>query len=149
MCGLCGLLSCARMVCVRERDGRVYCCVGVPRVCASPPPPPVTGTHVTPVLGFLSLDPSDPSLLHPNPSEVASVFTLPLATLTDPGHKVVEQRPYNSDVYKGRPPSAPGRLTTFAMPAYLGGPAKVWGLTAYILEQVLAEVIVPVLQKPE
>lgn len=33
-----------------------------------------------------------------------------------------------------------------SMPAFTGGPAKVWGLTAFILDQVLDEVLIPTLR---
>lgn len=82
----------------------------------------VTGVHVTPIVGFLgelSLDELDP-----NPAEIDGVFTLALPELVDPARR------YQQD-YGER-----GRLQVFD-----AGPWPVWGLTAYILEGVLRDVM--------
>lgn len=103
-------------------------------------PPVVTGTHVTPVIGFLGVDPTLPGVLKPSEAEVASVFTIPLHKLLDPAGRVMEPLPaYKNPTRK----LAPGTGDTVLMPAFLAGPEKVWGLTAYILDQILSGVIVP------
>lgn len=82
----------------------------------------ITGVHVTPVVGFLgelSLDE-----LRPNPDEIGGVFALALAELVDPSRR------YQQDF------GPRGRLQVFD-----AGPWPVWGLTSYILEGVLREVM--------
>lgn len=82
----------------------------------------ITGVHVTPVVGFLgelSLDE-----LNPSPHEIDGVFTLTLPDLLSP------TRRYQQD-YGTR-----GRLQVFD-----AGPWPVWGLTAYILEGILKDVL--------
>lgn len=90
----------------------------------------VTGTHVTPAVGFLerdfeSADHLDAELAL-NAGEVAGAFVLSLTQLQDPA-------------LVGSTDLGPrGRI-----PVYRGGPAPVWGLTAYILSHVLDEVLLP------
>lgn len=82
----------------------------------------VTGVHVTPVVGFLGeLSLSE---LRPNPDEIGGVFSLALPELIG-----TEQR-YLQDF------GPRGRLQVFD-----AGPWPVWGLTAYILEGVLRDVM--------
>jgi 8-oxo-dGTP pyrophosphatase MutT (NUDIX family) len=82
----------------------------------------ITGVHVTPVVGFLG----DVALdeLSPNPAEIDGVFALALPELVDPASR------YQQD-YGER-----GRLQVFD-----AGPWPVWGLTAFILEGVLRDVL--------
>jgi nudix motif 8 len=82
----------------------------------------ITGVHVTPVIGFLG----EVSLasLTPSPHEIDEVFTLALPALVDPARR------YQQD-YGPR-----GCLQVFD-----AGPWPVWGLTAYILEGVLKELL--------
>ncbi len=82
----------------------------------------ITGVQVTPVVGFLgelSLDE-----LTPSPQEIDGVFTLALPELVDPARR------YQQDF------GPRGRLQVFD-----AGPWPVWGLTAYILEGVLRDVL--------
>ena len=79
------------------------------------------GYAVTPVIGLVHLDAD----LVPCPREVAEVFEVPLAHLSDPGAHVVERRMFSGvqyDMY-----AVPSRDTD-------GAPRHIWGLTAGILE---------------
>ena len=109
--------------------------------------PAVTGTHVTPVIGFLNIDPTAPGVLKPSAAEVAQVFTMPLATLTSPKNRVIEQLPltYNQSAARAGLIGKDGK--SYSMPAFLGGPEKIWGLTAYILDQILTDVIIPTMRQ--
>lgn len=60
-------------------------------VSISPSLSPVTGTRVTPTVGFVDRDMEDMSWLSPEPCEVDTVFTLPLTHLTDPNNLVMRQ----------------------------------------------------------
>lgn len=82
----------------------------------------ITGVHVTPVVGFLG--DVDPGHLVPNPDEIDAIFTLTLEELVDPARRYEQ--------YHG--PRGP-------IPVFDAGPFPVWGLTAYILEGVLKEVL--------
>lgn len=82
----------------------------------------ITGVHVTPVVGFLGALSLDE--LRPNPAEIDGVFALALPELLDP------TRRYQQDLGER------GRLQVFD-----AGPWPVWGLTAYILEGVLRDVL--------
>lgn len=83
-----------------------------------------TGTVVTPVVAVreANLDLEDVVCSE----EVASVFALPLAHLLQEANR--DLRAYD---HRGR------------LPVFLGGPATIWGLTAYILDGVLHDVIKP------
>ena len=80
--------------------------------------------RVTPVVGMLGE--IDLSTVRFNPDEVAAVFALTLRQLRDPSLRGT--RPL---------PSRPG-LTS---PTFGGGLAEVWGMTAYILESFLRNVV--------
>lgn len=90
----------------------------------------VTGTYVTPAVGFLEHDFESAEHLDAeltlDAGEVAGAFVLSLAQLQDP------------TLLGSTDLGARGRI-----PVYRGGPAPVWGLTAYILSQVLEEVLLP------
>ncbi len=99
----------------------------------------ITGTHVTPVLGYVHGDASACVQLPPaSPDEVESVFMLTLPELADPEHYEVEDRsiPYKSAgvTLQHRP---------YVLPVFKGGPRKVWGLTAYMLDSILRQVLLP------
>lgn len=79
-----------------------------------------TGFIITPVAAVLPEDVE----VHPNPAEVARVFTAPLSFFTDPGN-VVE-----------REMTVPG-LGTRMVPYYHVEGETVWGATAMILRQFL------------
>jgi len=79
----------------------------------------ITGVAVTPVIASLGeLDVDD---LRLSTDEIAAAFTLSLAQLADPLH---------------RSQQAFGRLKA---PRFTAGPHPVWGLTAWILDEVLRE----------
>lgn len=88
----------------------------------------ITGVRVTPVVGYLGE--VDLGRLSPSAAEIDVVFTVPLAELLDPT-KVGEQ---TFGARQGRP-------TT--LPVFNAGPHPVWGLTAYLLDTLLREVIAP------
>jgi nudix motif 8 len=83
----------------------------------------ITGVPVTPVAGFVG-ELGDLSVLAPNPREIDRVFALTLAELRDPSHREIQD-------FGPR-----GRL-----PVFTAGPDPVWGLTAYILDHFLSEVV--------
>ena len=100
----------------------------------------ITGTHVTPVLGFLHGDAAVCQREPPaSPNEVDSVFALTLPQLADAEHYEVEDRsvPYRSAgvTLQHRP---------YLLPVFKGGPHKVWGLTAYMLDGMLRQLLLPV-----
>jgi nudix motif 8 len=95
----------------------------------------VTGTLVTPVLGFFDGSHAAKDLLatadNYNAAEVAEVFTLSLEHLLNPAHVSLESlRPT---------PQRP----SITMPVFTGGPQRVWGLTAVILAGMLSDLVVP------
>lgn len=75
----------------------------------------LTGIAVTPVVCYLG---ELPEMLHPNPDEVAEVFTVPLVDLLDSSLWV-----------------HPDGLA----PIFIGGPHVIWGLTGYILQRFALE----------
>jgi 8-oxo-dGTP pyrophosphatase MutT (NUDIX family) len=99
----------------------------------------VTGTMVTPVLCFIprALDAAAVAAAARASVEVAATFSLSVAELTDPAARTVEE--------------LSGRWT---MPRFLVAgktppqPAPVWGLTAFMVDGVLRDLIVPVFQLP-
>ena len=82
----------------------------------TPPVLAITGTIVTPVVGFIEnvKTEEDLQLLRCSASEdeVESIFTLRLSQLTNDAHRGVE------DIHRGP-----------MMPYFTAGPAKIWGLT--------------------
>lgn len=97
----------------------------------------VTGTIVTPVIGYVEadLDDTDPTGafagLELSAGEVEEAFTLSVRHLTNPENVETQMLEH------------PLRDRAEAIPRYLGGPAPVWGLTAYMLEPLLRDLIVP------
>jgi len=88
----------------------------------------ITGTLVTPVVGYLGpVDLADLSR-RANKAEIAEVFAIPIQDLLDPTHMVYESILLGDD-----------------MPAFMSGKHRVWGLTAFILHHFLIEVALPVL----
>ncbi|XP_078615841.1 mitochondrial coenzyme A diphosphatase NUDT8-like [Branchiostoma floridae x Branchiostoma japonicum] len=67
----------------------------------------------------------DPAKLKLSPREVAAVFPLSFSHLLDPAHQRYTTMKRRHDNY------------SYTMPVWLGGPHRVWGLTAIILDQVL------------
>lgn len=78
----------------------------------------MTGIAVTPVVGFLG-DLKDLPL-RPNPDEVSELFTIKISDL------LVDENWVKRD---------------FSAPIFKGGPHVIWGLTGYLLEKFLNEVI--------
>ncbi|WP_442814877.1 NUDIX hydrolase [Streptomyces sp. NBC_01775] len=78
---------------------------------------PVSGFVVTPVLGWWRR----PTPVTPvDPGETARVFTVPVADLTDPAHRVMAVHPAGH-----------------AGPAFRVGSALVWGFTAGVIDRIL------------
>jgi len=99
------------------------------------PVPAITGTMVTPVLGFIEKDLGNGEIgtcsrglaldrLAPEPGEVASVFALGLDQLVSPAFREMDDL------------GARGRI-----PAFTAGPVRIWGLTAYILDRILLNIV--------
>ncbi len=81
---------------------------------------PPSNFMLTPVVGFTPT----PPLLHPNPDEVETVFSVPLSRLFDPATIVEEEWTlYGMQV----------RVPFFALEGY-----KVWGATAIVISELLA-----------
>jgi len=78
----------------------------------------MTGVAVTPVVGFLG-ELNDLKLAA-NPDEVEQFFTVPMDSL------LVESNWTHRD---------------FSAPVFNGGPFVIWGLTAYLLDRLLKEII--------
>ncbi|MHC0431977.1 NUDIX hydrolase [Streptomyces sp. O3] len=78
---------------------------------------PVSGFVVTPVLAWWR-EPSPVGVV--DPGETARVFTVPVAELTDPAHRVTAVHPRG---HEG--------------PAFLVGSALVWGFTAGVIDRIL------------
>ena len=105
--------------------------------------PAVTGTLVTPVIGFVERDVGDLTHLRPNRHEVASVFTRTVARLTDPSYRRYE------DIRRPSMTGIEGAVVNYKLPTF-GDPEndgqkgeRIWGLTAWILDSILTKVIKP------
>jgi hypothetical protein len=79
----------------------------------------LVGVAVTPVVCFLG---ELPDKLFPNPSEVATAFTVTLESLCTKSYWVHRDG---------------------LAPIFLGGPEPVWGLTGYILERFTKDILLP------
>eukprot|EP01097_Dermamoeba_algensis_P005400 TRINITY_DN3432_c0_g1_i1.p1 TRINITY_DN3432_c0_g1~~TRINITY_DN3432_c0_g1_i1.p1 ORF type:complete len:117 (-),score=15.54 TRINITY_DN3432_c0_g1_i1:26-376(-) len=79
--------------------------------------------RVTPVVGFVQN--VDHFII--NNSEIADIFTVPIAVLTDPNKQLLTERSYQNKTYK---------LMTFT-----GGPHKIWGMTGLITDMFLKEIL--------
>ena len=108
----------------------------------------VRGVWVTPVLAELQGDFSEQGLqrLVLAPEEVSSVFTLSIAHLSAPEnvtHELLSPRS-GTLVDDGDPP--PGGYSgggLVRVPAFHGGPARIWGFTAWLVQRLLETVLVP------
>jgi nudix motif 8 len=85
----------------------------------------MTGIDVTPVVGFIGE--LTELTLTPNSDEVEDFFTVPLETLLD------------EDKWLSR---------NFSTPVFTGGPHIIWGLTAYLLERFLKDVVLKSISGP-
>ncbi len=81
---------------------------------------PPSNFRLTPVVGWMESVPT----LHPNPTEVEAVFTVPLSRLLDPATIVVEEWTRLG---------VPLQVPFFSLEGY-----KVWGATALLLSELLA-----------
>lgn len=79
---------------------------------------PPSHFHVHPLVGTMARTPE----FHPNPDEVAEVFTFAVDGLVDDSHKRTEYREFNG--------------TQFAVPYYEVQGHKVWGATAVMLSEL-------------
>lgn len=82
----------------------------------------ITGVVVTPVLGFIEGD-LELAALRVSPHEIDEAFALTLTQLVDPAHRQRQQ------------------LGTRTAPVFSAGPHPVWGLTAWVLDEVLREAL--------
>lgn len=93
--------------------------------------PAITGTLVTPVIGFLENDVKDFESFEPNDHEVSLLFSRSVELLNDPTFKSYEKL------------MRKGETQSFTAPFF--GPksddCRIWGLTAMILDAVLCNVI--------
>jgi nudix motif 8 len=87
----------------------------------------ITGTIVTPVVAFLKNDIADGSSFTPNSDEVSSVFTLSVEQLLDEALREQQELGFRGAMF----------------PRFNGGPAPVWGLTAFLMEEVMQKVLLP------
>mmetsp|Transcript_27660 Transcript_27660/g.26471 ORF Transcript_27660/g.26471 Transcript_27660/m.26471 type:complete len:228 (-) Transcript_27660:628-1311(-) len=97
--------------------------------------PAITGTLVTPVIGFMTKPFIDYNLFQPSEKEVDRIFIRSLKQLTDPSYKSYE--PYERNGI------------TLMMPVF-GEHEKeerIWGLTAFILDSVLEKIILPEMEE--
>nr|XP_054768547.1 mitochondrial coenzyme A diphosphatase NUDT8-like [Lytechinus pictus] len=84
---------------------------------------------VVPVIGYLGE--IDVNSLKYNPDEVSSVFVMTLSHLCSPASQAYTV--YEPHEYSGQPMAA--------LPVFLGGEHRVWGLTAYILDLALQAIV--------
>ena len=99
----------------------------------------ITGTHVTPVVGHIDGDASVCVDQPPaSPAEVAQVFTLSLPHLASAEHFRVEDLAVR---YKEEGKALSHR--PYTVPIFHGGPQRVWGLTAWMLDGLMRQVLVP------
>lgn len=82
----------------------------------------ITGIAVTPIVGFIEGD-LDIARLMLSPDEIDEAFALRLDQLVDPAHRRSQS------------------LGTRTAPLFSAGPHPVWGLTAWILDEVLREAL--------
>ncbi|KAA0177347.1 hypothetical protein FNF27_01125 [Cafeteria roenbergensis] len=112
--------------------------------------PAATGTMVEPVVGVLAkpMEANVSAQFQVSPREVDEAFALTIRQLLDPELAFKEVLEYDTRRVRGIPASddeAPAVMSKMAVPVFLGGPARVWGVTAMIIDQVLDKVIVPAL----
>lgn len=115
--------SCIEATCLREMNEEVGLAPEVVHVlgvlrCDWSSVTSITGIAVTPVVGFIG-EMSDQSVVI-NEAEVESLFTVSLRDLSDPNNWIRRSN---------------------ATPVFTGGPHVIWGLTAYLLDICLQEVL--------
>ena len=101
----------------------------------------ITGTLVTPIIGFIhdDLGDFDNGLIQPSRSEVERVFTRTIDHLLLPGIRSTEM------LTRPVAPSGQPSHQQVEMPAFgpKGDPERIWGLTAMILDAVLHRLVLP------
>lgn len=80
----------------------------------------LTGIAVTPVVGFIGELNELKPFLKPNLDEVEQLFTVPMKDIMNQRNWIVRN---------------------FSAPVFNGGPFPIWGLTAYLLEKFLKDVV--------
>lgn len=115
--------SCIEATCLREMEEEVGLhpevvdVLGILR-CDWSSVTSITGIAVTPVVGFIG-EMRDQNVVI-NENEVEQLFTVPLRDLMEPDNWIRREN---------------------ATPVFTGGPHVVWGLTAYLLDICLSEVL--------
>lgn len=83
------------------------------------------GISVTPVIGFIGE--YEDLQLNPNEDEVSDLFTIPI-------HELLKEEKWVRE---------PDSIS----PVYTGGPYIIWGLTAYLLDRFLKDIIEKCMKK--
>lgn len=98
--------------------------------------PALTGTMVTPIIGYLHQDVGDLTSFDPDSSEVDHIFTRSVAELLDPNYR--QTRQYNNKK-KG---------VGMVLPQWGADDEeeRIWGLTAMVLGGVLDQLLVPLIE---
>jgi 8-oxo-dGTP pyrophosphatase MutT (NUDIX family) len=102
-------------------------------------------THVTPAVGVIRGDFSSLDWLPLAADEVGAAFALTLRHMADPAHSVPTLLHPRGPAAAAADPA--GR--TLAVPSYLGGPAPVFGFTAFLLHRMMTTVLLPSLREWE
>jgi nudix motif 8 len=97
--------------------------------------PAVTGTLVTPVVGYIEVDVGDLTHFSPDMKEVSKIFTRTIEELQSSKSFEVLSNRNGQDV----------RMPVFSS-AESDQDERIWGLTAYITETVLDSIIIPTLE---
>jgi nudix motif 8 len=87
---------------------------------------------VTPVVGIFRGQELAIETLKPNEDEIEDVFALTIEQLLD------EKHIFHREYQPKNPNAKPLTLKVFS-----AGPHEVWGLTAYILDRFLDEILIP------
>lgn len=105
--------------------------------------PAITGTSVTPILGFLSNDVKNFEHFDINKIEVERVFTRSIKQLLSPSFRTEETYIRNE---KSVIMPVFSRNNNYKEEGYelLKDDEKIWGLTAFVLDSILKKVIIPV-----
>lgn len=145
------LALCCRVVC-RARSTRAAVDCGIVRARYMPLVFAATGTMVEPVVGVIAkpMGADVAAQFQVSPREVDQAFALTIRELLDPELAFKEILEYDVRRVRGIPAAegeAPGEMNKMAVPVFMGGPARVWGVTAMILDNFLDKVVVPALAK--
>jgi 8-oxo-dGTP pyrophosphatase MutT (NUDIX family) len=91
--------------------------------------PAITGTMVTPIIGYVEEDVADFEMLSPNDDEVDHIFTRSIEEILSPGFRTEETLSRDG--------------VTMNFPVYGTGEERIWGFTAVVLDAVMREVVIP------